>query len=121
VRFAPERVTLPGGASAAVVGADTANGLLQVPDDVRRVGWWTGSAYVGDPFGPTVLAGHVGSSDQGIGFFARLLAVEKVTGPSSTDVPTGRPTGCARRPWWPATRWPTTASRWTIPGRTGWC
>jgi hypothetical protein len=77
VRFVPERVGLPGGAAADVVPADTVDGVLQVPSDVRKVGWWTGSAYVGDPFGATVIAGHVDSADQGIGFFARLLHVKK--------------------------------------------
>ena len=75
IRFAPERVTLPGGAAATVVPADTVDGVLQVPKDVRRVGWWTGSAYVGDPFGATVIAGHVDSAEQGIGFFAKLLTI----------------------------------------------
>ena len=77
IRFAPERVTLPGGSAAAVVPADTVEGVLQVPKDVRRVGWWTGSAYVGDPFGATVIAGHVDSAEQGIGFFAKLLTIRK--------------------------------------------
>ncbi len=77
IRFAPERVVLPGGAAAAVVSADTVDGVLQVPNDVRQVGWWTGSAYVGDPFGATVIAGHVDSAEQGIGFFAKLLAIHK--------------------------------------------
>jgi LPXTG-site transpeptidase (sortase) family protein len=77
IRFAPERVTLPDGAAASVVPADTVDGVLQVPKDVRRVGWWTGSAYVGDPFGATVIAGHVDSAEQGIGFFAKLLTIRK--------------------------------------------
>lgn len=77
VRFVPERVVLPGGASAVVVPADTVDGVLQVPRDVQQVGWWTGSADVGDPFGATVIAGHVDSAEQGIGFFARLLHIEK--------------------------------------------
>lgn len=77
VRFIPQRVVLPGGASAVVQSADTVGGVLQVPDDIRKIGWWTGGAYVGDPFGATVLAGHVDSVDQGIGFFARLLKVKK--------------------------------------------
>jgi LPXTG-site transpeptidase (sortase) family protein len=77
VTFVPERVVLPGGASAVVVPAEVVDGVLQVPRDVRQVGWWTGSAYVGDPFGATVIAGHVDSAEQGIGFFARLLRIEK--------------------------------------------
>ena len=77
VRFVPQRVVLPGGAAAEVEPADTVGGVLQVPTDVHEIGWWTGSAYVGDPFGATVLAGHVDSVDQGVGFFARLLQIKK--------------------------------------------
>jgi len=76
VRFIPEQVTLPGGAQAAVKPAVTVDGELKVPENVRHVGWWDGSAYVGDPFGTTVIAGHVDSATEGIGFFARLLEVK---------------------------------------------
>ena len=75
VRFRPEQVTLPGGQSAVVVPARTAGGELQVPDDIRRVGWWDGSAYAGDPFGATVIAGHVDAPHQGLGYFERLLRI----------------------------------------------
>lgn len=75
VRFVPQQVTLPGGAAAAVKPASTVNGELAVPENVEHVGWWDGSAYVGDPFGSTVIAGHVDSATQGVGFFARLLKV----------------------------------------------
>ena len=77
IRFIPQRVVLPGGAAAVVEPADTVGGVLQVPDDIRKIGWWSGGAYVGDPFGATVLAGHVDSVDQGIGFFARLLKLKR--------------------------------------------
>lgn len=76
VRFVPQKVTLPGGASAAVKPASTVDGDLAVPENVEHVGWWDGSAYVGDPFGSTVIAGHVDSATQGVGFFARLLRVK---------------------------------------------
>lgn len=75
IRFAPQRLELPGRASADVAKASTVDGQLKVPEDVERVGWWDGSAYVNDPFGHTVLAGHV-DSKQGYGFFARLLLLE---------------------------------------------
>jgi LPXTG-site transpeptidase (sortase) family protein len=77
VRFVPERLTLPGGARAQVLPASTVNGELKVPERVQHVGWWDGSAYAGDPFGNTVIAGHVDSATEGIGFFARLLKVRK--------------------------------------------
>lgn len=76
VRFAPGRLTLPGGIAAEVMPAQTVNGELVVPDLVQHLGWWDGSAYAGDPFGSTVVAGHVDSAAQGLGFFARLLRVK---------------------------------------------
>jgi LPXTG-site transpeptidase (sortase) family protein len=82
VRFIPESVTLPGGARAEVLPAQTVDGELKVPEHVQHVGWWDGSAYAGDPFGSTVIAGHVDSATEGLGFFYRLRRVtvgEKVT------------------------------------------
>lgn len=76
VRFIPEQVTLPGGSHAAVEPASTVHGELEVPENVQHVGWWDGSAYVGDPYGSTVIAGHVDSATEGIGYFARLLRVQ---------------------------------------------
>jgi LPXTG-site transpeptidase (sortase) family protein len=72
IQFIPEQLTLPGNASAAVLPAATVDGLLRVPENVRHVGWWDGSARAGEPFGSTVIAGHVDSDTGGIGFFARL-------------------------------------------------
>ncbi len=77
VRFAPRRIRLPGGATAPVRPAVTVGGRLRVPEDVAAVGWWDGSAYAGDPFGHTVVAGHVDSATQGLGFFARLLSLRR--------------------------------------------
>jgi len=75
--FVPTNLTLPSGDTAAVdpagVGAD---GVLQVPDDASRAGWWTGGARAGEPFGSIVLAGHVDSRVYGIGIFSELLSVE---------------------------------------------
>jgi LPXTG-site transpeptidase (sortase) family protein len=59
-----------------VLPAKTVDGELKVPEQVQHVGWWDGSSYAGDPFGTTVIAGHVDSATEGIGFFARLLRVE---------------------------------------------
>jgi LPXTG-site transpeptidase (sortase) family protein len=56
--------------------AATVDGLLVVPENVEHVGWWDGSAQAGEPFGSTVIAGHVDSATQGIGFFARLLKIK---------------------------------------------
>ena len=76
VRFVPRQIELPSGHSAAVEPEQTVNGVLQVPDDIQHVGWWGGSAYAGDPFGSTVIAGHVDSTLQGLGFFAELLLMQ---------------------------------------------
>jgi len=77
VRFIPPAVVLPGGARAVVEPAATVNRVLAVPEEVKHVGWWDGSAYAGDPFGTTVIAGHVDSAAEGLGFFARLLSVQR--------------------------------------------
>lgn len=75
VEFIPERLVLPGHASAAVLPAVTVDGVLRVPENVQHVGWWDGSARAGEPFGATVIAGHVDSATEGIGFFARLRRI----------------------------------------------
>lgn len=88
VRFEPELLDLPGGLSAPVHPAPTVGGELQVPENVDHVGWWDGSAYAGDPFGSTVLAGHIDSAEQGLGFFTELLNLQvgdRVTLRSGTD------------------------------------
>lgn len=76
IRFVPERVVLPGGAVAPVLRATTVDGQLQVPAEPKRVGWWDGGAEAGDPFGSVVLAGHVDSKTEGLGYFARLRRVK---------------------------------------------
>lgn len=77
VTFVPELVTLPGGSTAKVRPASTVDGLLVVPENVRHVGWWDGSASAGEAFGSTVIAGHVDSATGGVGYFARLLSIRK--------------------------------------------
>ena len=74
-RFVPTSVELPGRGSAPVVAERTVDGTLQIPEDISSIGWWDGSAIAGDPFGATVLAGHIDSRTQGLGFFAALLLV----------------------------------------------
>lgn len=77
IRFIPRHLDLPGGLSAAVQPARTVRGELQVPPNVDHIGWWDGSAYAGDPFGSVVLAGHIDSAEQGLGFFTALLEIRK--------------------------------------------
>jgi LPXTG-site transpeptidase (sortase) family protein len=76
VEFQPRLLILPGGARAPVEPAATVKGVLEVPEDVQHVGWWDGSAYAGEPFGSTVIAGHVDSANGGAGFFARLQRIK---------------------------------------------
>jgi sortase (surface protein transpeptidase) len=52
-----------------------ADGTLALPADPGKVGWWVGGALSGEVFGSVVLAGHIDSRQQGLGFFARLLDV----------------------------------------------
>ena len=60
-----------------MVPAQTVNGVLRIPEHVSTVGWWDGSADVGDPYGSTVIAGHIDSATEGLGFFSRLLSLKK--------------------------------------------
>ena len=76
IQFIPKHLTLPGHATAEVLPAATVDGLLRVPENVRHVGWWDGSARAGEPFGSTVIAGHVDSDTGGIGFFVRLRRIK---------------------------------------------
>lgn len=48
-------------------------GVLDVPEEVDRAGWWTGGARAGDPFGGVVVAGHVDSARYGVGAMAELV------------------------------------------------
>jgi hypothetical protein len=74
--FDPEEIVLPSGARAPVDAAGvTPDGVLDVPDDPARVGWWTGGARAGEPFGSLVLAGHVDTRRDGVGVLAELMAL----------------------------------------------
>lgn len=71
--FVPASVRLPSGTSVPIDSAGVdATGVLAVPDDITRAGWWTGGARAGDPFGGVVVAGHVDSAAAGIGVMAEL-------------------------------------------------
>ena len=72
----PVSVRLPSGTLVPVRPAGIrGRGLLDVPDDITEAGWWRSGARLGDPFGSTLIAGHVDAVDQGLGAFAELLAV----------------------------------------------
>jgi hypothetical protein len=74
----PARLVVPdAGVDAPVdpVGV-TRDGLMELPVDVRRVGWYRFGPAPGEPEGSAVLAGHVDSWDQGVGALGRLRAVQ---------------------------------------------
>lgn len=74
----PVSVRLPSGTQVTVRPAGTrGRGLLDVPDDISEAGWWRSGARLGDPFGSTLIAGHVDAVDQGLGAFAELLDVRE--------------------------------------------
>lgn len=76
VAEAPLTTRLPGGTIVRVAAVSSrANGLLDVPDDIRVAGWWRGGSRLGDPFGSTLIAAHVDSTTQGLGPYAELLSV----------------------------------------------
>lgn len=75
---APADLTLPSGAQVRIRRAVTlGGGRLDVPDDVHEAGWWPGGSRVGDPFGSTLVAGHVDAVDQGLGVFSEILGVQR--------------------------------------------
>jgi hypothetical protein len=71
----PTAVRLPSGRVLPVESIGSRpNGVLAVPSDIRRAGWWRGSSRLGDPFGSIVIAAHVDSFDQGVGPAAELIS-----------------------------------------------
>lgn len=74
----PVGIVIPGiGLEARVVrvGVDRRTGGVEVPPDVRTVGWYRFSPVPGEP-GSSVLLGHVDSSTQGPGAFFHLASLE---------------------------------------------
>ncbi|MET0468562.1 MAG: class F sortase [Aeromicrobium sp.] len=70
----PEALGLPSGTSMPVDVVSTGeDGVLELPADIDRAGWWDGGSRIGEPYGAMVLAAHVDSVADGIGPFAELL------------------------------------------------
>jgi hypothetical protein len=72
------------GVSAAVIDEGVAgDGQLQIPSDPKELGRWIGGAEPGEPYGSTVIAGHVDNTQEDGALFAlhqmkvgqRLVAV----------------------------------------------
>jgi len=82
----PVRLGLPSlRVHAAVQGVVTTGGVLGVPDDPARVGWWTGSVQPGSAAGSTVLDGHVDSAVSGAGALFGLAELNAGDRVSVTD------------------------------------
>lgn len=76
----PASVTVAGlGISAPVtpVGIDTDAGLLAIPKNIDRVGFWRDGAALGAKEGTVLLAGHVDSAKRGAGAFYALKSARK--------------------------------------------
>ncbi|MCW2758028.1 MAG: peptidase sortase [Nocardioidaceae bacterium] len=70
----PADLRLPDGTVVPVRPAATrADGILDVPEDIRTAGWWPGGSRIGDPLGSTLVAAHIDSTTQGLGPYAVLL------------------------------------------------
>ncbi|MFN8077862.1 MAG: sortase [Kineosporiaceae bacterium] len=74
---APRRLILPRqkvNAPVDPVGVDD-QGLMELPEDVDRVGWYRYGPAPGSDRGSAVIAGHVDSAEQGLGALAALSSV----------------------------------------------
>jgi hypothetical protein len=72
--FRPTALRVPAIDVAAPVvptGVD-AKGAMVVPESPREVGWWSGGAAPGAPYGTILLAGHVDSAEEGLGSLVDL-------------------------------------------------
>ncbi len=72
---APTRVRVPKlniDAPVDSAGIDTTKGLLAVPVNISRLGWWVDGASPVDATGTVLIAGHVDSARVGRGAFFRL-------------------------------------------------
>jgi hypothetical protein len=77
VSFVPTSIRLPSGRLAPIQPAKVhADGVLDIPSNPDRVGWWTGGAEAGDPYGSIVLAGHVDTASFGLGVLSEMLTMQ---------------------------------------------
>ena len=68
-------LALPGHDSAPVIPEEVTAGQLDLPKVVSTLGWWSGGAGLDASAGSIVIAGHVDSADQGLGYFVALREV----------------------------------------------
>jgi hypothetical protein len=74
-RSAPTRVRIEAlgiNALARPVGIDVEKGILDVPIDIQRLGWWRDGQAPGATRGAVLIAGHVDSARRGGGAFVNL-------------------------------------------------
>jgi hypothetical protein len=64
-------------ASVAPVGIDMAHGVLGVPEDIQRTGWWKDGQAPGAMTGSILIAGHVDSAKAGAGAFFQLVQARR--------------------------------------------
>lgn len=67
--------TLALSAPVVPVGVEP-DGLMEVPADVRTVGWYRFGPSPGSAAGSAVLGGHVNDREQGVGVFARIAELD---------------------------------------------
>lgn len=72
--FLPAALRVPAIDVTAPVVPTTVDGRggLVIPENPRQVGWWSGGAAPGAPYGTTLLAGHVDSAQEGLGSLVDL-------------------------------------------------
>jgi hypothetical protein len=77
VPFVPTSIRLPSGRLAPIQPAKVhSDGALDIPSNPDRVGWWTGGAQAGEPYGSIVLAGHVDTASFGLGVLSEMLRMQ---------------------------------------------
>ncbi|MEV4419694.1 class F sortase [Patulibacter sp. NPDC049589] len=64
-------------ATITPVSIDADQGVLHVPNDIQRAGWWADGASPGAKTGATLIAGHVDSAKKGAGAFFRLVGAKR--------------------------------------------
>jgi hypothetical protein len=72
--FRPTALRVPAidvDAPVVPTGVDDTGGLV-IPASPREVGWWSGGAAPGAPYGTILMAGHVDSAEEGLGSLVDL-------------------------------------------------
>jgi Sortase domain len=73
---APVAMTLPGRPAAPVLPAGVTEGELDLPLAASELAWWKAGAGLDSGIGTVVLAGHVDTAADGLGYLAALATVD---------------------------------------------